>query len=77
MTTATRPAGPARRQSAARGPGLVGPLALVAVLFFVIGHGCHGDDVDHEPAVAPPAADARPGPTASDSPSAPPARGRE
>ncbi len=29
-------------------------LILSALLLPLVGHGCHGDDVDHEPAVAPP-----------------------
>jgi hypothetical protein len=27
---------------------------LLLILFPLVGHGCHGDDVDHEPAVLPP-----------------------
>ncbi|MBN9516920.1 hypothetical protein J0H58_00145, partial [bacterium] len=41
-------------------PGLSSPvprlLFLLALLTLpLVGHGCHGDDVDHEPAAAPPA----------------------
>jgi hypothetical protein len=27
---------------------------LVATLFFIVAHGCHGDDIDHEPSFAAP-----------------------
>jgi hypothetical protein len=29
-------------------------LVLLATFVVIISHGCHGDDVDHEPVVAPP-----------------------
>ena len=29
-------------------------IALLALGMPLVGHGCHGDDVDHEPAVFPP-----------------------
>lgn len=49
-------AGDRRRQTS----GL--PLVVFCLLFpvscllpFLVGHGCHRDDIDHEPAAAPPA----------------------
>ena len=47
------------------GAGFV-PIVLIlsALLLPLVGHGCHGDDVDHEPAVFPPVQAA---PTASSS----------
>ena len=39
-------------------------LILSALLLPLVGHGCHGDDVDHEPAAFPPVQAA---PTASNS----------
>ncbi len=41
------------RHSYGRWVVVVGFLALVGALP-LIGHGCHGDDVDHEPTVQPP-----------------------
>lgn len=35
------------------GRGLLFAVLAVATVF-IVGHGCHGDDEDHEPAVAPP-----------------------
>lgn len=29
-------------------------LILLAALIAPIAHGCHGDDIDHEPGIAPP-----------------------
>ena len=53
-------------------------LILLALLTFpLVGHGCHGDDIDHEPAAAPPAPAARDsGAAAKSSPEPPCTRGR-
>lgn len=42
------------RREFARGRAFAFGGFLALLLIPIVGHGCHGDDVDHEPAVAPP-----------------------
>ncbi len=54
-------AGSPARRTGASGGGLPAPVRLGALVFVVLAllalpifaHGCHGDDVDHEPLFAP------------------------
>jgi hypothetical protein len=43
---------PSVRATGVRWPMVAGVVALC--LYFLVAHGCHGDDVDHELLVAPP-----------------------
>ena len=38
-----------RRREAASGLAFAFPLLFALLLIPIVGHGCHGDDVDHEP----------------------------
>jgi hypothetical protein len=42
-----------RHREAAGGLAFALPLLLALFLMPLVGHGCHGDDVDHEPSTAP------------------------
>jgi hypothetical protein len=46
--------GPGEGLAPARLRGPLGYLALILTGLFIFAHGCHGDDVDHEPSGAPP-----------------------
>ena len=43
-----------RRREAASGLAFAFIVLLALALAPIVGHGCHGDDVDHEPSFAPP-----------------------
>jgi hypothetical protein len=49
----SRPEKPPRSAQPVR-PGWWVLVVVLLALLPLIGHGCHGDDVDHEPTVAPP-----------------------
>jgi hypothetical protein len=46
--------GPGDEIVPARSRGPLAYFALILTALFIFAHGCHGDDVDHEPSVAPP-----------------------
>lgn len=43
-----------QRREAASGLALTFVVLLALLLLPIVGHGCHGDDLDHEPSFAPP-----------------------